>query len=123
MGPSISSVNHRRRAAVRIHAPDLERDLWYMNYSTRTTRNIRTTRRQQPLMLSVYFVSFVCSVLMVCLCHPQLEAQRRDTPLAQVNVPHSYYWREMYIPQVTSGPGSFAWSPDGHEVIYSMQGS
>ena len=70
-----------------------------------------------------YSTPFVLSVLMVCLCHPQLEAQRRDTPLAQVNVPHSYYWREMYIPQVTSGPGSFAWSPDGHEVIYSMQGS
>jgi hypothetical protein len=29
----------------------------------------------------------------------------------------------MYVPQVTSGPGSFTWSPDGHEVIYSMQGS
>ncbi|HEU4993601.1 MAG TPA: CehA/McbA family metallohydrolase [Gemmatimonadaceae bacterium] len=50
-------------------------------------------------------------------------AQRRDPPLAQVNVPHSYYWREMYIPQVTSGPSSLAWSPDGHEVIYSMQGT
>jgi len=74
-------------------------------------------------MLSVYFVSFVCSVLMVCLCPPYLVAQHRDTPLSQVNVPHSYYWREMYIPQATSGPSSFTWSPDGHEVIYSMQGS
>lgn len=52
-----------------------------------------------------------------------LPAQRRDTPLAQVNVPHSYYWREMYVPQATSGPNAFTWSPDGHEVIYSMQGS
>jgi hypothetical protein len=50
-------------------------------------------------------------------------AQRRDSPLQQVSVPHSYYWREMYVPQVTSGPSSFTWSPDGKEVIYSMQGS
>lgn len=50
-------------------------------------------------------------------------AQRRDTPLSQVQVPHSYYWREMYVPQVTSGPSAFTWSPDGNEVIYSMQGS
>jgi len=50
-------------------------------------------------------------------------AQRRDPPLGQVNVPHSYYWREMYVPQVTSGPSAFTWSPDGREVIYSMQGS
>ena len=52
-----------------------------------------------------------------------LEAQRRDPPLAQVNVPHSYYWREMYVPQVTSGPSSFSWSPDGRQVIYSMMGT
>ncbi|HEY8175476.1 MAG TPA: CehA/McbA family metallohydrolase [Gemmatimonadaceae bacterium] len=60
---------------------------------------------------------------MVCWSPTRVGAQRRDTPLAQVNVPHSYYWREMYIPQVTSGPSAFTWSPDGHEVIYSMQGS
>src|SRR5687767_8549180 len=29
----------------------------------------------------------------------------------------------MYLPQVTSGPGAVAWSPDGTELIYSMQGS
>jgi TolB protein len=43
--------------------------------------------------------------------------------LKQVRVPHPYYWREMYVPQVTSGPGAVTWSPDGTEVIYSMQGS
>ena len=29
----------------------------------------------------------------------------------------------MYVPQVTSGPSAVTWSPDGREVIYSMQGS
>lgn len=52
-----------------------------------------------------------------------LLAQRREPPLDQVKVPHSYYWREMYVPQVTSGPSALTWSPDGREIIYSMQGS
>jgi TolB protein len=47
----------------------------------------------------------------------------RAPVLRQVLVPHPYYWREMYVPQVTSGPGSVAWSPDGTELVYSMQGS
>jgi Tol biopolymer transport system component len=29
----------------------------------------------------------------------------------------------MYVPQPTSGPSAVAWSPDGQELIYSMQGS
>ncbi|MEK7403278.1 MAG: hypothetical protein AABZ80_13055, partial [Gemmatimonadota bacterium] len=40
-----------------------------------------------------------------------------------MKVPHSYYWREMYVPQVTTGPSSFTWSPDAKELVYSMQGS
>jgi TolB protein len=43
--------------------------------------------------------------------------------LSQIKLPHPYYYREMYLPQVTSGPSSVAWSPDGQSVIYSMQGS
>jgi TolB protein len=51
-----------------------------------------------------------------------LLAQRRPV-LQQIKVPHSYYYREMYLPQVTNGPSSATWSPDGRELIYSMQGS
>src|SRR5258708_10139230 len=29
----------------------------------------------------------------------------------------------MYLPQLTSGPSSLAWSPDSGELIYSMAGS
>jgi Tol biopolymer transport system component len=47
----------------------------------------------------------------------------REPVLRQVQVPHSYYYREMYLPQVTSGPGAAAWSPDGRELVYSMQGT
>ena len=40
-----------------------------------------------------------------------------------VDLPHSYYYREMFLPQLTSGPESLAWSPDSRELIYSMAGS
>jgi len=48
---------------------------------------------------------------------------QREPVLKQVGVPHAYYWREMYVPQVTSGPSAVTWSPDGTDLIYSMQGS
>jgi len=51
-----------------------------------------------------------------------LQAQRAPV-LQQVALPHAYYWREMYVPQATSGPSAATWSPDGTELIYSMQGS
>ena len=43
--------------------------------------------------------------------------------LGQIALPHNYYYRELYLPQLTSGPSSVAWSPDGAALIYSMQGS
>ncbi len=49
-------------------------------------------------------------------------AQRRPV-LPQIDLPHAYYYREMYLPQLTSGPSSVAWSPDSREVVYSMAGS
>src|SRR6266571_1204177 len=52
----------------------------------------------------------------------RLDAQRTPV-LKQVDLPHAYYWREMYVPQVTSGPSAATWSPDGTELIYSMQGT
>ena len=48
---------------------------------------------------------------------------QREPVLPQINEPHSYYYREMYLPQVTSGPSSAGWSPDGTELVYSMQGT
>jgi TolB protein len=60
-------------------------------------------------------------VAVVCGCAPAL-AQRRPV-LPQIDLPHPYYYREMYLPQLTSGPSSVAWSPDSREVVYSMGGS
>lgn len=43
--------------------------------------------------------------------------------LSQIALPHSYYYRELYLPQLTSGPSSVSWSPDARTLVYSMQGS
>ena len=48
---------------------------------------------------------------------------RREAVLTQVDLPHSYYWRELYLPQLTTGPSSVAFTPDGAALIYSMAGS
>ena len=47
----------------------------------------------------------------------------REPVLKQVDLPHSYYWRELYLPQLTSGPSSASFLPDGNTLIYSMGGS
>ena len=54
---------------------------------------------------------------------PATVLAQREPVLKQVGAPHAYYWREMYVPQVTSGPSAVTWSTDGTELIYSMQGS
>ena len=47
----------------------------------------------------------------------------REAVLNQVKLPHNYYWRELYIPQLTTGPSAVAFMPSGDELIYSMEGS
>ncbi|HKT48236.1 MAG TPA: hypothetical protein VJP87_11990, partial [Candidatus Acidoferrales bacterium] len=61
------------------------------------------------------------AVGLVALASPGL-AQRRPV-LDQIDLPHPYYFREMYLPQLTTGPSSLAWSPDSQELVYSMAGS
>ncbi|HYX45978.1 MAG TPA: CehA/McbA family metallohydrolase [Sphingomicrobium sp.] len=50
-------------------------------------------------------------------------AAEREPVLKQVDLPHSYYWRELYLPQLTTGPSSVSFMPDGKTLIYSMGGS
>lgn len=47
----------------------------------------------------------------------------REPVLGQVDLPHSYYWRELYVPQLTSGPSSAAFLADGQALVYSCGGS
>jgi len=48
---------------------------------------------------------------------------QRQRVLPQIDEPHPYYYRELYLPQLTSGPSSLSWSPDSKELVYSMAGS
>ena len=48
---------------------------------------------------------------------------QREPVLKQLEIPHAYYYREMYLPQLTTGPSSVAWSPDSKTLVYSMAGS
>jgi hypothetical protein len=68
-------------------------------------------------------MSRLAFVLAACLLTPSALPAQRQPVLRQIKVPHSYYYREMFLPQVTSGPSAATWSPDGRELIYSMQGS
>lgn len=52
----------------------------------------------------------------------QLVAQREPV-LKQIDLPHRYYYREMYLPQLTTGPNSAAWSSDSRSLVYSMAGT
>jgi Tol biopolymer transport system component len=60
-------------------------------------------------------------ILMMLTTLP-LTAQR-DPVLKQIDLPHRYYYREMYLPQLTTGPNAAAWSSDSRSLVYSMSGN
>jgi TolB protein len=57
------------------------------------------------------------------LLSPLQVLAERKAVLSQIQLPHNYYYREMYLPQLTTGPSALTFSPDGKEVVYSMGGS
>lgn len=50
-------------------------------------------------------------------------AAKREPVLGQIDLPEPYYFREMYLPQTTTGPSSAAWMPDSSILVFSMAGS
>jgi TolB protein len=67
------------------------------------------------------FRRLLTAILMISLAS---RAQAgREPVLKQVDLPHSYYWRELYLPQLTTGASSVSFMPDGKTLIYSMAGS
>jgi TolB protein len=65
--------------------------------------------------VSIFFLVFACATF-------PAQAQRRPV-LPQIHEPHPYYFRELYLPQLTSGPSFLSWSPNSTELAYSMAGS
>jgi len=61
-------------------------------------------------------VGFLLLSTLACLA-------QREPVFKQIDLPHPYYYREMYLPQLTTGPSSAAWAPDSKSLIYSMAGS
>src|SRR5208337_1547137 len=58
-----------------------------------------------------------CLLLFACVaCFAQ-----REAVLKQIDLPHPYYFREMYLPQLTTGPSAAAWSAasDGRWVVFA----
>ena len=70
--------------------------------------------RHRPSILTTF-------ALALCIAVPA--AAERAPVLRQIQVPHDYYFREMYLPQLTTGPSAVTWSPDSKELVYSMRGS
>ncbi|MGA2188984.1 MAG: CehA/McbA family metallohydrolase [Steroidobacteraceae bacterium] len=64
-----------------------------------------------------------CAALLAGCIASAISPAARLPVLGQIDLPHPYYYREMYLPQLTAGPSSLAWSPDSKELIYSMGGS
>jgi len=64
-----------------------------------------------------------CVLLVSLLAGAAVSGAGREAVLKQVDLPHNYYFREMYLPQQTSGPQYPVFSPDGSELVYSMAGS
>ncbi len=65
-----------------------------------------------------------CCLLVVLGCLWALGCRAERAPvLAQIDLPHPYYYREMYLPQLTGGPSGVAWSADGRSLIFSLAGS
>jgi len=69
-----------------------------------------------------FLVPLLATGLAAAVVAPPAAAERAPV-LNQIKVPHDYYFREMYLPQTTTGPTSPAWSPDGTALVYSMHGS
>ncbi len=76
---------------------------------------------KEQVVLNRKKLALVSACLLVMLATPA--HGQRELTYKQVDEPHPYYWREMYLPQLTTGPSAVAWMPDGKSVVYSMAGS
>src|SRR5438067_7985355 len=75
-----------------------------------TGRSIAPWRR-----LAAVLRLLVCAVLLPVSA---LALGQRKPVLPQIDLPSSYYHRELYLPQLTSGPAAVAWSPDGKSIVF-----
>ncbi|HKO04183.1 MAG TPA: hypothetical protein VJW51_05525, partial [Candidatus Acidoferrales bacterium] len=65
-------------------------------------------------------IALVCGFALVLAA---VVVAERGPVLPQIDLPHPYYFREMYLPQLTTGPSSAAWLPDSRALVYAMGGT
>jgi len=116
-GNRFEAIGRRRR--------DGKQELWISGHPKGT--RLKAVLQEPPLhairraaVRGVAEVSVVATV--VAMLAAPAWGQRRPV-LEQIDVPHPYYCRELYLPQLTSGPSSLSWGPDSKELTYSMAGS
>src|SRR5436305_1005030 len=80
-------------------------------------RHLPPTRRARAV------TTCLTALTLTAVLNPHPACAQRQTVLKQIDLPHNYYFREMYLPQLTSGPSAVAFAPDGQSLVYSMQGS
>jgi hypothetical protein len=67
--------------------------------------------------------AWACAVLLSLAAFAASAQTVREPVLRQVAAPHSYYWRELYLPQLTMGGSGPTFMPSNDEIVYSMAGS
>ena len=60
--------------------------------------------------------SICLTLFLAALLAASLSDAARQPVLGQIDLPHPSYYREMYLPQLTSGPSSLAWSPNSERA-------
>lgn len=83
------------------------------------SNRIELKARREGLPIFAFCAFFAVTQIFL----PTAASAAREPVLKQIDLPHSYYFREMFLPQLTSGPSSVAFSPDGTTLVYSMAGS
>jgi dipeptidyl aminopeptidase/acylaminoacyl peptidase len=63
------------------------------------------------------------ALLLVTVLAPTLAAAERRPIFEQIDLPHPYYYHELYLPELTGGPSGVAFLPDSQSLVYSMAGS
>ena len=110
-GPGIRSC---RAVIIRIPATPLSEDLPFANCD-------KLSRTPMKLHYRVAFLH--ASLLAILVSFGLTLSAQREPVLKQVDLPHRYYYREMYLPQLTTGPNAAAWTPDSRSLVYSMAGT
>ena len=74
-------------------------------------------------LLALIFRAGRASLFAALFAPALLAVAQRQQVLKQIDLPHPYYYREMYLPQLTTGASSAAWTPDSRALVYSMAGT